>query len=128
MPAFVPVFDPEVPRSEQDPNSEKLLKHRKWDNPHVVLPNTNKREKHEKSYKRSNLSYYRDKYNDNNNTDNKRDDKFYRRHVRDEFDYVAPKRKKFLKSDHKSPDDKSSRSDKKVIKTVKKDDPKAEYK
>ena len=34
MPKFQPVFDPEVPRVEQ--NEKDLEKHRRWDNPHIL--------------------------------------------------------------------------------------------
>ncbi|KEP61266.1 UNVERIFIED_CONTAM: hypothetical protein HHA_307000 [Hammondia hammondi] len=35
MPQFVPVYDPERPRAEQ--NEADLQKHRRWENPHAVL-------------------------------------------------------------------------------------------
>lgn len=37
MPRFVPVSNPEAPKSEQDLHSAENLKHRKFDNPHAVL-------------------------------------------------------------------------------------------
>ncbi|XP_953131.1 uncharacterized protein TA08600 [Theileria annulata] len=121
MPKFVPVFDPEVPRSEQDPYSDKLLKHRKWDNPHVVIPSNRK---DVDSDKHSTRKYFKDKYNDNNNLDNKRDDTFYRKNVYDEFDY-APKKKKNLSL--KANDGKNVHDTHKDLKHVKKDHSKREY-
>ncbi|ESS28300.1 hypothetical protein TGVEG_307000 [Toxoplasma gondii VEG] len=35
MPQFVPVYDPERPRAEQD--EADLQKHRRWENPHAIL-------------------------------------------------------------------------------------------
>eukprot|EP00921_Rhytidocystis_pertsovi_P008492 GHVQ01013921.1.p2 GENE.GHVQ01013921.1~~GHVQ01013921.1.p2 ORF type:complete len:378 (+),score=66.10 GHVQ01013921.1:2116-3249(+) len=38
MPQFVPVYDPEKPRSEQTGTEAGLLKHRQWETPHAQVP------------------------------------------------------------------------------------------
>ncbi|AFZ81429.1 hypothetical protein BEWA_008390 [Theileria equi strain WA] len=76
MPRFVPVTDPEVPRSEQDIHYDSLIKHRKWDNPHSLVKDKVKKTDYKHSPKKSE-SHYRNLAH------------------RDKFDYVAPKRKRY---------------------------------
>lgn len=75
MPRFVPVTDPEVPRSEQNLHSYDLIKHRKWDNPHGLVDYKVKRTNY-KAAPKGGENRYRNLAN------------------RDKFDYVTPKRKR----------------------------------